>query len=83
MTDDALTGLRRVQDALEEQRVEVEMLRRQTAELKEEAEALRANLVRYAGAWTPVRRNLTRIAETSRDTERRMDAYLTAATIGA
>ncbi|MEQ8604828.1 MAG: hypothetical protein RIB45_16055 [Marivibrio sp.] len=83
MTADALTGLRRVQDALAEQRVEVEMLRRQTAQLKEETEALRANLLRYAGAWTPVRRGLTRIGETCRDTERRMDAFLTSERVKA
>lgn len=71
-TADATTSLRRIQDALDEQRVEVELLRQQTATLKEEMEALRANLVRYAGAWTPVRRNLSTISENCHDTARRM-----------
>ncbi|MBP5856366.1 hypothetical protein KAJ83_05065 [Marivibrio halodurans] len=59
--DEAIGWLRLLGDALEEQRVEVELLRRQSERLIEECEALRASLARYGASWTPVLSDLDRL----------------------
>jgi uncharacterized coiled-coil protein SlyX len=65
----ALTSLRRIIDALDEQRVEVELFRRQMALLRAETAALRESMAAYGERWTPIRRDVDRLTATCRKTE--------------
>lgn len=68
--------LRRLEEALDAQRVEIELLRQELDRLKTESEGLRVSAVRYIASWTPTRRKLERIGAMARSTEARMADYL-------
>jgi len=65
-----LSAMRRVRSALEEQRIELEILRQETARLRDEMESLRASMMRYSATWTPAKHGLQRLGAASRDTVR-------------